>query len=251
MYNQMADNTDMNRPSRYKPRSFADTLVAYCRNAGGDLWNYSKSAPAQSALSRLTGIAQPNFTRWLSGTATPDSAKVQILARRLGLTTDQMLGLESIPGIDTEDGIQEPSAIYTIATKLQQVPIINSVQAGNWRDSEDIYQPGQCDEWIACPVTHSKFTFALRVQGDSMVSPHGTERSYPPGCIIFVDPERVAENGSKVVVRLPNSNDTTFKVLAIDSGNRYLRPINPQFPVIQITDEAVICGVVIGSFIPE
>lgn len=79
----------------------------------------------------------------------------------------------------------------------------------------------------------------------------GPGRSYPAGCIIFVDPEIEVNTGDRVIARLPRTNEATFKVLVEDAGRQYLRPINPQYPIIEITEETYICGKVVGSFVPE
>jgi SOS-response transcriptional repressor LexA len=84
-----------------------------------------------------------------------------------------------------------------------------------------------------------------------MTSTVAGARSYPHGTIIFVDPERAYAVGSRVIVRLPNSSETTFKVYTEDAGQAYLKPINSQYPTLPMPKGAVICGVVIGSYLPE
>ena len=41
-----------------------------------------------------------------------------------------------------------------------------------------------------------------------------------------------------------DTNQATFKQLVIDGPRRYLKPLNPRYPVIPIEREARICGVV-------
>lgn len=128
------------------------------------------------------------------------------------------------------------------------VPIISWVQAGQWCDSVDLFQPGDSDEWLACPAKHGPHTFALRVRGVSM------EPKYFDGAIIFVDPDRTADHLSNVVVRLDHDNEVTFKQLVIEDGVRFLRPLNPDWPgpkLIKVESDSVICGVVIGQFIED
>jgi len=61
-------------------------------------------------------------------------------------------------------------------------------------------------------ITQPGYTFALRVQGDCM-TPRHSKRSYPEGCIIFVAPElRSPNNSQRIVARLRDSSETTFKV---------------------------------------
>lgn len=131
------------------------------------------------------------------------------------------------------------------------VPIISWVQAGAMCEAIDNFQPGDAEEWLPCPTKHSKSTFALRVEGDSMMSPNPEIKSYPAGTIIFVDPEKPPFNGAKVVARVPANNSVTFKKYAIDAGQIYLAPLNPSYKAIEITQETHICGVVIGSYMEE
>lgn len=143
--------------------------------------------------------------------------------------------------------LQEAPAKY----RTQLVPVISWVQAGAMCEAIDNFQPGDAENWLPCPTNHSKSTFALLVEGDSMVSPYPTVKSYPPGTIIFVDPEKAPHNGAKVVARVPNNNSVTFKQYSVDAGRIFLRPLNPSYQPIEIMEETHICGVVIGSYMEE
>lgn len=123
-------------------------------------------------------------------------------------------------------------------------PVISWVSAGLFCESPDLFNPGDAEEWVEKPKGSSEFSFALRVEGVSMVSPYPGQKSYPPGCIIVVDPERVLENGARVVARDPETNKTTFKVYVEDGGRRYLKPLNPQYDSVEIKGELQLCGVV-------
>ncbi|WP_218816204.1 LexA family protein [Methylobacillus rhizosphaerae] len=127
-----------------------------------------------------------------------------------------------------------------------KVPLISWVQAGRWEEIVDNFQPGDAEDWLQCPVGHSPATFVLRVRGDSMFNPHG-RHSFANGDLIFVDPDRTAENGSLVVIRLDDSKEATFKMLMIEEGRKYIKPLNPDWPdkIMEINEDASICGVVI------
>ena len=133
---------------------------------------------------------------------------------------------------------------------FDKVPLISWVKAGAWCEAFTNIDLNDQDVWISCPVNISKSGYALKVIGDSMTNP-GPDRSYPSGCIIFVDPEIEASTGDRVIARVPRTNEVTFKILVSDAGRQYLRPINPQYPIIDITEETFICGKIVGSFIPE
>lgn len=168
------------------------------------------------------------------------------LANAFGLTVEQLLD-ESVNWLERRQQNVEP------APDIQrQIPLISWVTAGKWAEVIDIYQPGVADEWLPCIKKHSNRTFALRVKGMSMYNPMG-KHTYSDGDIIFVDPEKDAVNGSRVVVRLEDSKEATFKQLVIEGEKMYLMALNPSWPdrIIEINGNATICGVVIGKWTDE
>lgn len=132
------------------------------------------------------------------------------------------------------------------------VPLISWVQAGNWSQIVDNFAPGDAEDWLPCPAYFGPRTFALRVRGLSMYNPGG-EKSYNDGDIIFVDPDRAANHKSMVVVRLDDEEEATFKQLIIEGKRTYLKALNPAWPnpIIEVNQNATICGVVIGKWVFE
>ncbi len=118
------------------------------------------------------------------------------------------------------------------------VPLISWVAAGSWRDVADPYPPGDGEAMVPATCRVGPNAYALRVQGDSM------EPVFPNGSIIIVDPAVEPRQGSYVVVRLDEAEQATFKQLVIDGGTRYLKPLNPRYPLMEIRESATVCGVV-------
>lgn len=136
--------------------------------------------------------------------------------------------------------------------ELQGVyPVISWVQAGNWTEVIDLQHPGLAEEWLPCPGKCGPNTYALRVVGESMYDPTG-RRSFREGDLIFVDPDKQAENGSLVVVKLTDDHKATFKQLIIEDDQKYLKALNPSWPnrIMPINGNAVMCGVVIYKVEP-
>jgi SOS-response transcriptional repressor LexA len=80
------------------------------------------------------------------------------------------------------------------------------------------------------------------------------EPKYQDGDIIFVDPDAQAEHGKNVVVRLEDGKEATFKHLVVEGEYKFLKPLNPDWPgpkLIQVDDNATVCGIVIGKWVPE
>jgi len=135
------------------------------------------------------------------------------------------------------------------------VPLISWVQAGHWQDipQEDHHHTGNessgrtqarephvpyhAGERVHTTYRARKNTYALRVRGDSM------EPKFPDGAILIVEPDENPEPGAFVIVR-HNGGEATFKQLMQDGGTRYLKPLNPRYPILEVKPDAVFCGVV-------
>ena len=77
-------------------------------------------------------------------------------------------------------------------------------------------------------------SFALKVEGDSMVNPLLGGVSFPPGAIIIVDPSQPVKAGDFVVATDPRSGEATLKQLVSDAGRWFLKPLNPAYPTTEI-----------------
>lgn len=142
--------------------------------------------------------------------------------------------------------------IEGVDVKAAAVPVISWVQAGQWTEVMSSFTAADAEEWVACPVAHGPRTFVLRVRGESMFSPHA-RRSFREGDLIYVDPDKPAENNSLVVAQLGSNSEATFKQLIIEGESKYLKALNPAWPepIIAINGDTSICGVVIfkGEFV--
>lgn len=78
-----------------------------------------------------------------------------------------------------------------------------------------------------------------------MTAPVGL--SIPEGTFVLFDTGREAINGSLVIAKLSDSNEATFKKLIIDGGNKYLKGLNPAWPLVQINGNCKIIGVAIET----
>jgi SOS-response transcriptional repressor LexA len=190
----------------------------------------------QLALARKAGLSQSTISRMRRGEVDPQSDNVRRVAEALGIPAWRLLDPTA-----TDDPGSFTAVVATQAKGLRTVPIVSLVQAGDFGETVDPYPAGDGSGQLLCPVNCGPGTFALKVQGESM------EPRYHDGDIIFVDPDKSAVHGSYVIVRLENEQEATFKQLAIDGSRRYLKPLNTRYPVIEITTEAKIVGVVIAA----
>ena len=198
-----------------------------------------KDREIRRALSDACGITYQSVQQWFTGASKSIQAQhLATIAKTWGANLDWLVtgrGQRDVKGSNVEPGPRLRGL----------VPVISWVAAGSWDEAADPYAPGDGQNWKACPVSHSGRTYALRVRGDSMTAPHG--KSYPDGCLIFVDPERrVPEHGQPVIAKINGDAEVTFKLFMRDAGRVWLRALNPAYP--PITDEFAVLGSVIGKW---
>jgi len=64
---------------------------------------------------------------------------------------------------------------------------------------------------------------------------------------VLFDTGRDAINNSLVIAKLSDSNEATFKRLIIDGGQKYLKGLNPQWPMVPINGNCKIIGVAVET----
>lgn len=85
-------------------------------------------------------------------------------------------------------------------------------------------------------------SFALMVLGDSM------EPEFADGDVIVVEPEGLATDGAFVLAR--PGGEWTFRQLVAAGGRWLLRPLNPNYPSVEMDDLSAVRGVVIQKTTP-
>ncbi|WP_422491657.1 LexA family protein [Endozoicomonas sp. ALE010] len=158
-------------------------------------------------------------------------------AKVLGVT-------ESYLRFGTDPNVSDPASIYS----MRMVPLISWVSAGQFCEVSDVRYLQDPEDFLPCPEKVSNKAYALRVRGDSMTSQNPGGLSFPEGTNIYVDPEKEVSSGMPVIARLPESDECTFKIYVEDSGKKYLKPLNPQYPIHEIQAGTTICGVVVGQY---
>ncbi|EPE4268235.1 LexA family protein, partial [Escherichia coli] len=157
------------------------------------------------------------------------------LASALGVSVDWLLNGTSDSNVRFV-GHVEPKGKY---------PLISMVRAGSWCEACEPYDIKDIDEWYDSDVNLLGNGFWLKVEGDSMTSPVG--QSIPEGHMVLVDTGREPVNGSLVVAKLTDANEATFKKLVIDGGQKYLKGLNPSWPMTPINGNCKIIGVVVEA----
>lgn len=148
--------------------------------------------------------------------------------------------------LDSEHQVSNTVAVNNISDTnlaIRMVPLISWVQAGSWTSIQDTEEDDNFLQQYPCPVPCSEMTYILRVVGDSMIE------EYSSGEMIFVDPEVEATHGDDVIALLLDSGEATFKRLIEDSGKKYLKALNKNWPeqYMQVNGRCSIIGTVVFS----
>lgn len=123
-----------------------------------------------------------------------------------------------------------------------RVPLISWEEAKEWDHIAYKYKPKSGLDMIPTTVNLGPLAFALKVYGDSMESPTGM--SFPANSIIIVDPDSIATPNSFIVVRLSKDRGATLKQLVDQGHKRCLKPLNRRYPILELTPNAIMLGVV-------
>jgi SOS-response transcriptional repressor LexA len=198
-----------------------------------------------------------NMSRFERGEQGISQDKLSNIAEILGVSVSTLYAIAESDGKileEHEDALLSNKEIITFdrsylehnnTNKLikNQVPLISSVQAGMWSEIKDSVLSSVDTEWVPTTCNVGKYAFATTVKGDSMTNPHG-KKSLPEGSIVVVDPDTVPSTGSIVIVRRASENDATIKQLMYDGDIKYLKPLNPQYPVLTLDENCVLVGTV-------
>lgn len=134
-------------------------------------------------------------------------------------------------------------APYLLPPRSSRAPLISWEQAAVWLDREDGggFDHSEVESWVPLTRRVSKQAFALRVSGDSM------ENEFSEGDIIIVDPNIAAEH-KRFVIACTEEGRATFKQLMLDGGQKYLKPLNPRYPLLEVTAGIKVVGVVVSKY---
>ncbi len=207
----------------------------------------------QSDLAEALGVSQAAVSHYLNGENPLNTrvaaifskmlrAPVSAFSPRLAKQIDETrLAAEAGAATETSHNVE-----YIGQPKLSfSYPVVSWVAAGSWAEATEPYPTGFSDKYELSDYEAKGVAFWLEVKGDSMTSLSGV--SIPEGMLILVDTEEDARHGKLVVAKLTDSNEATFKKLVEDGGQRYLKPLNPAYPMLAINGNCKIIGVVVRA----
>lgn len=185
-----------------------------------------------SSLAKAANATQSTVFRIVEGEAeSPRDSTLLPLAKYFGLSVED-LRYGKIAGDNVSIGPQDRG--------IFQRPLLSCAQAREIMEAADVHAIESPESWVDTPSSAGQNSFWLRVDDDSMTAPAGL--SIPEGMLILVDPDLKPASGSLVFAR--SGVHVTFKKLVMDAGRRYLKPLNPAYPVIEVGTDWRVIGVI-------
>lgn len=198
---------------------------------------------SQAEIARATGAKPPSVSAWFSGDT--KTMKLVTATKAASLYGVNALWLATGDG-PKKQAIQNQLAIpfeksnVSEIEKRAKVPLISLIQAGELTDVCDLLISVESAQWIEPIYTHpSEQSYALMVEGDSMVNPIPGALSFPEGTILIVDPNSSCGPNDFVIAKDVSTQKATFKKLMTDGVRWYLKPLNPAYPTVEIDDPAL------------
>ncbi|ELI8407952.1 helix-turn-helix domain-containing protein [Yersinia enterocolitica] len=188
----------------------------------------------QSELALKAGTTQQSIVNLENGTTKRPRNLLEI-SKALNTDPDYLMFGKGISNVSFA-GVHTPGVRY---------PVISKVQAGAWAEAVEVYTIRDIELWLESDAHVQGDAFWLEVDGDSMTAPVGL--SVPEGTFVLFDTGREPVNGNLVIAKLTDSNEVTFKKLVIDGGLRYLKGLNPAWPLVPINGNCKIIGVAVET----
>jgi repressor LexA len=132
-------------------------------------------------------------------------------------------------------------ALITPAMKIRitDVPIYGQIPAGMSALTEQTIEGHVSLDTRSANVSKNRGTFALRVQGNSMVGAHIID-----GDIVILEDHKEVHNGDIVAALI--DGETTLKRYVVEHGRPYLKAENPRYPNLIPARELKIQGVMVS-----
>lgn len=199
----------------------------------------------QYTIADSLGISQGAVGHYMNGRIALNVPVVTELARLLHVSVSEIsptLAKDVSRYASTVDANVSNPRDYK---QTARYPVLSKVQAGAWEEACEPYTIKDVDMWLESDAHTQGDAFWLQVEGDSMTAPIGL--SIPAGTYVLFDTGREAVNGSLVVAKLTDDNEATFKKLIIDGSQKYLKGLNPQWPMVPVNGNCKVLGVAIET----
>ncbi|WP_353174387.1 LexA family protein [Acinetobacter rudis] len=194
-------------------------------------------------LARAAKVSPVAAGKWFHGTSEPKAGALKDIAGFLGVSDTWLLTGRGDPNVfDNNVDLSKK-----IPIEGRPIPVISWVAAGSFSPTETIIKDAEVDEWLPPNKDCGPNGYGLIVTGISM-SP-----KFEIGDRLYVNPDVQTfdlHTDDLVIVSSAGDTEATFKCLIIEGGNKYLKPLNPNWPdqIIKLTEDCRLVGKVVGLY---
>ncbi|EWH01919.1 hypothetical protein Q427_11405 [Halomonas sp. BC04] len=89
--------------------------------------------------------------------------------------------------------------------------------------------------------------FWLSMKGDAMSAPIGLVPTLPEGTKVLFDTGARIKPGKLVLTLLPDNDTLTCRLLVEEAGDRFLKPLNPAYPLTPFTSKTLLVASALES----
>jgi SOS-response transcriptional repressor LexA len=144
-----------------------------------------------------------------------------------------------------EDEVKYLSNVEQFDPRMNRYPILDWATATKGIEAMGIIDLEKC-EFYYHASQGSKKSFALKVVGNAMES-DVPGLTFLEGHMIVVDPILKPKHGSYVTAVVNDANQAIFRKYLVDGEQAYLKALNREYPMITVTKDVLITGVIIGA----
>lgn len=197
----------------------------------------------QADIARATGKSTAAVTKWLRGENIPKADALKDISRLLGVSDEWLLtgkGKDSF--FDNNVNLLEKLEITG-----QPIPVISWIAAGSFSPIDTVIDDSEINEWLPPNKDCGKNGYGLIVTGNSMLP------KFEPEDRLYVNPDfQVSDlkTNDLVIVSCAGDSEATFKKIIIEGENKFLEPLNPNWPekIIKMSDDCRLVGKVVGQY---
>lgn len=192
-------------------------------------------------LARAAEVSGVAAGKWIHGDSQPKAGKLKLIARFLDVSDDWLLtGREASPRLDNNVDLSQK-----ISLEGRPIPVISWIAAGLFDPIETVLRDTKVDEYLPPLKECGKNGYGLIVVGNSM------KPEFKPDDRIYVNPDIQTfdlKTDDLVIIACSGETEATFKKLIIEGGEKYLQPLNPNWPeqIIKLTEDCRLVGKVVG-----
>jgi SOS-response transcriptional repressor LexA len=196
----------------------------------------------QKGLAKKCGWSQSTINLYESGKRMPSLEAINILAMHLQTSVSFL-----VEGIAPLYDFPRPAKMFGV----RELPVLNAREALTWDHTKmEQYMQDKKREKIYVHDAVSRYAYGFRAEGDAMQSP---VTSTP--ITIFHDDKLVLEPpltpvpGDIVAAAEEGAESVILRQYVVEGAKRYLKPLNPQYPMIEITEKVKILAVVLQKVV--